>query len=268
MVMSLAVLFMFPAILITTTGFLNSDNITSLFPFLKTYDIPLISIDSVNNLSIAVSSITALFILLIPNANILITNLATEFVCANDYLEHGIQRQIILGNLDKLVDYISEENQDCKIDFHTYSFGSIIAIDYLYPFGNNISKNANSFCQSLITIGTPVDFIKSYYPNFFTNRKTELLDSIIWLNIYSVSDALGTTFRKDDGIGDAEFSIPHSSNIPLNINYEIAQAKKGIGSVFTLYGMRAHGNYWDKNTDGQSCMRGVYEAMKSKNLIA
>src|SRR5690606_20778679 len=83
-----------------------------------------------------VVSFTAILILVVPNANLLITNLATEFVCANDYIEHGARKQVLQGNLELLVNYITENEENCKIHFHSYSFGSLLAIDYIYPFGH------------------------------------------------------------------------------------------------------------------------------------
>ena len=85
--------------------------------------------------------------LFLPKANTLIPNLATEFVCANDYIQHGTQRQLLQGNLDLLINYITEKETDCKIHIHAYSFGSILAIDYIHPFGNKVSKDADFFCE-------------------------------------------------------------------------------------------------------------------------
>lgn len=235
-------------------------------------DIPYISQAFIETVSEKVSpkilSIMALLLLLVPNANILIANLATEFVCANDYLEHGVQRQLLQGNLDLLVDYITEKEKDCKIHFHTYSFGSILAIDYIYPFGNKVSKNAEQFCEALITIATPFEFINSYYPQFYENRKTELGDKLHWLNVYSIADALATNFRKDSKIGDAEFGIEKSSNKPTNINYEVSPIRNGsVIDFFMLHSVKVHGMYWDSKPEGQSCLRLVYEEMHKRNLL-
>ncbi len=213
-------------------------------------------------------SIIALLLLLVPNANILIANLATEFVCANDYMEHGVQRQLLQGNLELLVDYITETEVDCKIHFHTYSFGSILAIDYIYPYGNKVSKNAEVFCEAIITIGTPFEFVKSYYPQFYKSRKPELGDKLHWLNVYSIADALATNFRNDSKIGEAEFGIETTSIKPFNINYEVAIINKfGLWDFFMLHSMRVHSMYWDSKSEGQSCLRLVYDEMNRRNLI-
>ncbi|KQT18601.1 hypothetical protein ASG31_07760 [Chryseobacterium sp. Leaf404] len=105
------------------------------------------------------------------------------------------------------MDYITEHEEAPGIHFHTYSFGSILAIDYLYPYRTKPSDNAMMHCKALITIGSPYEFINSYFKNFYSNRITHLGDNIQWTNIYSVSDALSTNFRNDDKEGDAQFGL-------------------------------------------------------------
>jgi hypothetical protein len=211
--------------------------------------------------------VTAVLLLILPNANMLLADLATEFVCANDYLEYGVQRPLIQGNLELLVNYISENEEDCKIHFHAYSFGSIVAIDYIFPYGREASLNAKTYCEALITIGTPFEFIKAYYRKFYLNRNTSMEKHITWINIYSVADALATNFRKDGKAGDAEFGISDSSLIPINHNYEVIAPSKGVMAFFFLNSLRAHGMYWDPQTEGLSCLGLVLDELKKKSLI-
>jgi hypothetical protein len=231
-------------------------------------NIPFISKEFILNFTKGIISLTALLLLLLPNANVLITNLATEFVCANDYIEHGSQRQLLQGHLELLIEYISENETDSKIHFHAYSFGSLLAIDYIYPFGNKPTKNAETYCEALITIGTPFEFVNSYYPQFYQNRKIELGDRLQWLNVYSIADALATNFRNDAKIGDAQFGIEKTSNKPTNVNYEVSTIDEGsITNFIMLHSVRVHGMYWDNKTEGQSCLRLIYEEMIKRNLI-
>lgn len=239
--------------------------IQNTFPSLT--DISFISKAGIKNFSGGLVSLTALMVLFMPKANILIPNLATEFVCANDYIQHGTQRQLIQGNLDILINYITEKESDCKIHIHAYSFGSILAIDYINPFGNKVSKDANLFCEALITIGTPLEFINSYYPQFYNNRNTELGNKICWINVYSIADALATNFRNDSKIGNAQFGIKSDSSKPININYEVSSSNNGIIDFFMLYNVKVHGMYWDSNPQGKSCLGLVYEEMSNRKMI-
>jgi len=272
LIISFAVIFMLPATISVVSNFFDNPKVNDIILEFKNNigvdDIALISKSRLEYFSKIIISLTAIVLLVVPNANVLITNLATEFVCANDYIEHGSQRQLLQGHLELLVEYISENETDCKIHFHAYSFGSLLAIDYIYPFGNNPTKNAETFCVALITIGTPFEFVNSYYPQFYPNRKIELGDRLQWLNVYSIADALATNFRNDAKIGDAQFGIEKTSNKPTNINYEVSTIDEAsITNFIMLNSVRVHGMYWDNKTEGQSCLRLIYNEMNKRNLI-
>lgn len=257
----------------TSTNLAGIKDIKSTFPglfmeFPELLDKDIVPQSMGYKLSKMLIPLTTILLLFNPNAKVIITTLATEFLCANDYIEHGTQKQLVQGNLEKLIDYISENEPDCKIHFHTYSFGSLLAIDYIYPFGNTISHNANQFCEAIITIGTPFEFVQSYYSRFYKKRKKELGDQLCWLNVYSTQDMLATNFRKDMEADEASFGIDKMAKKPININYELAPKKIfPIISFLTLYNIKVHGMYWDSNSDGQSCLRLVYAEMKKNNLI-
>lgn len=271
-IISGAVLLMFPATITLLLSVFDqikgNEIILQIKKFIGVHNIPIITRAGFEYFSKIIIAFTALLLLLVPNANNFITTLATEFVCANDYMEHGVQKQLVQGNLEILVEYITEHEADPKIHFHAYSFGSILALDYVYPYTNKVSRNATSYCEALITIGNPFEFVNSYYPKFFMNRKLSYGDQLQWINIYSVADALATNFRHDAKIADAEFGIDPASKKPVNINYEVVALDKiGIADFFMLYSLKAHGMYWDSNPEGQSCLGLLYEEMQNRNLI-
>ena len=78
-------------------------------------------------------SITTILILFIPESSTLLTKVAAEFTTIDNYIQYGEQAQIIQGNLDALIEYIVENEENPTIHLHTYSFGSIIALDALFP---------------------------------------------------------------------------------------------------------------------------------------
>ncbi len=272
-IIALATVFMIPNLIVSLQndntfqqGIITFKNLFSL----QSYDIPFISVLGLKKTMTTCGIITSLIVLVIPNANTLVTTLATEFVCANNYLEFGLQRQEIQGNLEKLVDYISENEDNPSIHFHTYSFGSILALDYIFPFGANHSNNAKNHIEALITIGTPFEFIQSYYPDFYKERKIELGNKILWVNIYSIVDALATNFRTDAQVGEAQFGMGLSSNRPINFNYEANPVKTDrlIDFLF-LYSIRVHGTYWDsRSSQGKSCLCYVYEVFEEKQYFS
>lgn len=269
-IISLAILFLLPSTFIFVKDFLmkyimeepdkpkivDKDTLTLLFKYFSDFSV------------MFVVPFTTLLLLIVPESKTIVTNLATEFASLDNYIQYGEQSQCILGNLDLLIEYIVEKEPNSKIHIHSYSFGTIIAYDLLFPIGNVPSSNSKRTIELLVTIGTPYEFVKAYYPNFYDNRSVVIEDSIKWINVYSISDAFATNFRKDAKIGSSEFGLLNSSLLPKNVNYEIAPVQKfSVINFITLYHLKIHQHYWDKSTQGQSCMRLIYNEMIRANLV-
>jgi hypothetical protein len=248
---SLAVLFLIPASIDMVNGFKGAKVVGDFFEE-RFFLVP----EVLKTIYKWTVPFTTVILLTVPESKTIITSIATEFACTDRYLNDGIQNQVILGNLDLLIEYIAENETNPKIDFHCYSFGTVIAMDLLFPLGNIPSINVRLCTSSLITIGNPYEFINSYYSKYFMNRNFVMSQKIEWINIYSIADALSSNFRNDSSRGEALFGIKDSDFKPLNLNYEIAADKsQNLINFITMDGIRMHKLYWDTDTNGQSCLR-------------
>jgi hypothetical protein len=222
-------------------------------------------------------SLVSVFVLLFsffPGLSASISSLATEFSCVHYYLAIGKRKQDITGQLDSLMQFIAEkELKNCssdklKIHFHTYSFGSIIGMDYLFPYGTKPAKQVNNFIEGIFTIGCPYEFISCYYPNYFDNRNTEVSDKVTWFNIFCSSDALSSNFRNDNQEAPATFSYSSNTPLPINKKYELTVADPtGIVNFLTLYSLKAHQFYWPADPQGNSCVRQIFECLNDKSWL-
>lgn len=222
----------------------------------------------ITSLSALILSASACLFALIPQSKSLITSLATEFVCVDYYLRFGERRQILVGRLEQLIEHIAEREKGCKIHFHSYSFGTILSIDALFPYGNDPAGRLKEV-EALITIGCPYEFLSNYYPVYFTGRTELLANSLVhWYNIYSNSDALASNFRHGNTEGDAEYSFLKHHVLPSNIYYELTNMSQfNWLDYMTMYSIKAHQHYWDHYPDGSSCLRRLYERMNKDNMI-
>jgi hypothetical protein len=215
LIMSVAVLLILPSILtllypLKCDGIktvCNINNTISFFKTLSNYTLP----------------ITSLAIIFIPESSTLLTKVAAEFSTIDNYIQYGEQAQIIQGNLDALIEYIVEKEENPTIHLHTYSFGSIIALDALFPLGTEPSENILNNIKLLITVGAPYEFINNYYPNFYTDRIDKMSQKIEWINVYSTMDAFASNFRNDNDVDVAQYGIINEKEVPINLNYEIAR---------------------------------------------
>lgn len=252
LIMAIAVLFLLPSML----------SLINEIEFFKIHNLK-INLDWFSELSKFTIPITTFLILFIPESTTLLTKVAAEFTTIDNYIQYGEQSQIIQGNLDALVEYIVENEENPTIHLHTYSFGSIIALDALFPIGTEPCTNIQNNIKLLITVGAPYEFIDSYYPNFYSERTDKMSEKIEWINVYSTMDAFSSNFRKDNSAGKAQYGIMGKKEVPINLNYEIARGEKyNPFSFLTLKHITMHKSYWDDSKSGQSCTRLIFTKMK------
>jgi hypothetical protein len=166
---------------------------------------------------------------------------------AHSYLKVAAAQPEIAGNLRKTCEDLAETSKYSSVSIVAYSFGSIVAIDALYP---TTGPPAHSFdvVRSLITVGAPYDFVRAVRPHWSESRHAREHTPIEWVNIYSEIDLLGSNFRTDSGTGEAnrgvEDATGNSSITPTgNINWSLTD-HLSLMDVLTLKGFLAHGMYW------------------------
>lgn len=266
---ALSILLMIPT---TLSLFLNDDLVAAIKSISFIYDpIHRLGIErkDIINASEIFVPIISLVMLVVPKANLLITGLATEFVSAHLYLQYAQQKGTILGNLDHLYEYIAKNDPEPEIHLHSYSFGSLIALDYLYPYKSKLTGNTLKRTKGLVTIGAPFDFINTYYPKYYNDRGNEIeLQDFEWINVYSITDALASNFRNDSGAGDSEYGIVTNGLKPDNIDYEVVVTTNfGFFNYMLLNNLKVHGMYWSESTNGKSCLDPIYMKMLALKMI-
>ncbi|MGV1013278.1 MAG: hypothetical protein ACOYBS_12610 [Flavobacterium sp.] len=262
LIMALAIVLVIPSLL----GFVGGTNLSYIKNNLNTNLVDMLRY--LRDFSLKMLPITSLLILFIPESSTLLTKVAAEFSTIDNYIQYGGQAQIIQGNLDALIECIVENEENPTIHLHTYSFGSVIALDALFPIGNEPSANIQNNIKLLVTIGAPYEFINNYYPKFYKKRINKMSEKIEWINVYSTMDAFASNFRKDNKVGEAKYGIMGRKEVPINLNYEIARREKyNLFSFLTLKHITMHQSYWDDSKSGQSCTRLIFNKMKELNYF-
>lgn len=214
------------------------------------------NIEVLLNISHFISALTAIVTTISPNFRKFISNIATEFLCLDYYLTLGDNKLEIIGKLESLVEKISEKENYSSIELHGYSFGSIILMDSIFPYGNKPALRLTKEIDRIVTIGCPHDFISTFYPQYFKEREF-IKDSKLskWINIFSDIDILSSNFREDDKKQDGKFKL-------INSNFEVKNAFFNIinpdslnfWSHLGVIGIRAHKLFWGQGVDSSSCL--------------
>lgn len=198
-----------------------------------------------------------------------LARLSAGMTCANNYLTMGQRRDVLCGQVEALLNYLEEkQNQGQGQKYRTvniigYSFGSIIAIDTLFPVNEPVTILKR--VDTLITIGCPFDFIRTYWPTYFNNRNPWLSVPAKWINVYTPADVLASDFvderdRKNPTVQPRGIQVQQGKEImPKNIIYgdRRALSEYSFFEKFSLFGFKAHDCYWTEESFGNSCFNQI-----------
>jgi hypothetical protein len=209
-----------------------------------------------------------------PNIKEIWKQSAITYTSVVDYLSLGRHRNTIKGQLTNLIEYIAEKQEYDNIHLIAYSFGSIVAIDTIFPINNMPTQRVN-LLKTFVTIGCPFDMIRLLWQDYFTNRQGITNIPQRWLNIYSPIDILGSNFRNDNQDGEAQKTIdltnlnqPEQKTKPENIIYSEGFNSQNLSLIkwLTLMGIRSHLMYWEKTFELElSCFDVLIAKMYENN---
>lgn len=186
---------------------------------------------------------------------------ATDYLCLQYYMDYGHRRNVITGQLERFLEKMAERPDSTYAHYHiiAYSFGSIVAMDTLFPFGAAPSKRMQ-LIDSLVTIGSPFDLIRAFWPRYFEARNGSPGVPRRWLNVYAPLDLLGSNFRNDSREAEAEEGIRLRSHdnraAPAprpthNISYNEGPYARSLSLLdfLTLTSLKLHGMYWGASNE-------------------
>jgi hypothetical protein len=174
---------------------------------------------------------------------------AVRHVCLINYLRFGERRDVLRGQLAALLEHIAERDEVEYefVDVVAYSFGSLVAIDSLFP-SEGPPPETFRVVRTLVTVGCPFDVVRTYWPDHFSGRKR--LDGVpqTWLNVYSPADILSSSFQ---GPRERSAVTVAGASPPENIVYGdgTSAAKMSFVDFATLVGLRSHAIYWGRERE-------------------
>jgi hypothetical protein len=195
-------------------------------------------------------------------------NAATTLVCAWNYLSEGAERDAISGQLTALLQALGErEAPYADIHLLSYSFGSVAAMDALFPLDERPASGYGAL-RTFVTVGCPFDLLRTYFPHYFDGRTRLVDDDLQWVNVYCPHDVLGSNFRDDMELDDpltgcglaTEETGPSTARPTTNRVFHAGTPAAGgagaggrrrmkLSSWLMLYGLRSHGLYWSADVD-------------------
>jgi hypothetical protein len=200
---------------------------------------------------------------------------ATGAATASGYLATGDRVAAMRGAFGRLLQHVLESEVDGqrydRIHVVAFSFGSIVALDALFP----VVKPADHLrdIHSLVTIGCPFDFVRTYWPEYFEERQAISNVPSTWINVYAGADVLGSNFADSPprANGESALSAPagkprgivlaagQEERIPQSLRYgppgDLSDAS--ILDQLRLIGFRLHARAYWEDIGSDSCFHDV-----------
>lgn len=194
------------------------------------------------------------------------SRLSEELLAFVHYFSFAERRAEITGLMDQRIEELAEAHPGySRFAVLAYSFGSIVALDAFCPPDEQRARRL-ARVDTLVTIGSPYDFVLTYWPDYFAGRDPRHRPPARWLNVYSPVDVLGSRFDKsglreraggagpeDSCGGDRRLAHGPTEEVAFRENFVTEQL--GWLQTFLLVGLRAHSMYWSpRESSERNCL--------------
>jgi len=178
-----------------------------------------------------------------------IADVAINFAAGLDYLAADHQKTSIVGHFAGLLETIAESDIEYeRIHVIGYSFGSIVAIDCI--FQTSAPTPRFSRIDHLITVGSPGDIVRTFWPHYFDQRKLPST-RIKWVNVFSRNDILSSNFadRAGRAAQEPDFNIGEGEKTlkPTNVHYDGSFAHSMNLFERMNRARKLHAEYWGES---------------------
>jgi hypothetical protein len=165
----------------------------------------------------------------------------------------------------KVLDRLITEHPQRPIHLIGYSFGSLVAIDLLFPKTDEaeVDERFPQSIASLTTIGCPVDFLRLYFPDYLDGRRTDM-KGVDWTNIFIPADVFGSNFTDTDDFSDSGSRPAGAVEVivgdcsPRTVRY--TREELSVLNILARKGFSSHAAYWSVGRGG-NCLHTVTSAL-------
>ena len=129
-----------------------------------------------------------------------------------------------------------------------YSMGALVAFDYLCPRKSQLALTDDRHVKAiraLITIGSPLDFVRLYLPQYVANRHPRV-QGLPWTNIFIPADVLGSNCAdvNDHVVPDPDQMIEVCTGMKPTRIVKFTDERLTWSGIRARRGFLSHGDYW------------------------
>ena len=166
-----------------------------------------------------------------------------------DYAEDQQQAVEVANSLGDAIDTVLESADTTRPVFILgYSMGALVAFDYLCPRKSQLALTDDRHVKAiraLITIGSPLDFVRLYLPQYVANRHPRV-QGLPWTNIFIPADVLGSncTDVNNHVVPDPDQMIEVCTGMKPTRIVKFTDERLTWSGIRARRGFLSHGDYW------------------------
>lgn len=175
-----------------------------------------------------------------------------------DYAENQQQAVEVANSLGEAIDAVLESAETTRPVFILgYSMGALVAFDYLCPRTSQLAltddRHADAI-RALITIGSPLDFVRLYLPQYVASRQPRV-QGLPWTNVFIPADVLGSncTDGNDHDVPAPDQMIEVCSGMKPTRIVKFTDERLTWSGIRARRGFLSHGDYWSV-PDAGNCL--------------
>lgn len=195
---------------------------------------------------------------------------AQQYLSVIEYLSVGSRGPVLSGQFEHLLDHVQAKGYR-RVIVVGYSFGSIFVLDNFFPREREPAMRIQQV-DTLVTIGSPFEIIRVFWPKYFENRGVDASVPKNWINVFSPDDIMGSNISEKFAITDYKDKTKGYPSSEDNILYKVgpAQKKTSIIGALGLVGLQEHMIYWEEEFEfGHSAFDEVVKKLyKESDILA
>jgi pimeloyl-ACP methyl ester carboxylesterase len=166
-----------------------------------------------------------------------------------DYAESQQQAVEVANSLGEAIDAVLESAETTRPVFILgYSMGALVAFDYLCPRTSQLALTDDRHVdaiRALITIGSPLDFVRLYLPQYVASRQPRV-QGLPWTNVFIPADVLGSncTDENDYIVPAPDQMIEVCSGMKPTRIVKFTDERLTWSGIRARRGFLSHGDYW------------------------
>lgn len=196
-------------------------------------------------------------------------DLIGEFI---EYARDERHASTVAAGLQLIMDALLDEDPERKIHVFGYSFGALIALDFMFPrtkmYEREVDERLPHAIQSLSTVGCPADFVRLYEPDYLANREP-LKDALRWTNIFIAADVFGSNFVDSDDTSEPKVvELPTAAALRTSAHTSYRYTDQVLGSwldILLRRGFTSHVEYWGEPAES-GCIHLVLKTVLDQSV--